>query len=98
MFNATDTTSRRQQHMTRGTKTINAIYVSQGLVDCKSMVWLPFGNVIGNHPIAFLDIDITKLICRDKFDVVKTGQAIADKKREIRGSIREQVRTVFFVT
>ena len=55
----------------RGTKTIDAIFVSPKLADCDFSGWLKFGQGISDHCIAFLDINLTKLICKDKYDIVK---------------------------
>ena len=55
----------------RGTKTIDAIYASTSLHDCDATGWLSFGHWIGDHRLAFVDIQLSKLICKEKYDVVR---------------------------
>ena len=64
----------------RGTKTIDPIFVSPKLADCDSAGWLQFGQGIGDHRIAFLDINLTKLICKDKYDIIKKSKTASNKK------------------
>ena len=54
----------------RGTKTIDAIYVSTSLHDCNATGWLSFGHRIRDHRPAFVDIQLSKLIYKEKYDVV----------------------------
>ena len=55
----------------RGTKTIDSIFVSSELIACKAIGWLPFGSGIGDHRVAFLDIKLERLICKDKYEIVR---------------------------
>ena len=55
----------------RGTKTIDSIFVSSELIACEAIGWLPFGSGIGDHRVAFLDIKLEQLICKDKYDIVR---------------------------
>ena len=55
----------------RGTKTIDSIFVSSTLIECDATGWLPFGHGIGDHRPAFVDIQLSKLICKEKYDIAK---------------------------
>ena len=54
----------------RGSKTIDAIYVSQHLLAVDNAGWLRFGDGVGDHRIAYIDIDIALLINKNKHDIV----------------------------
>ena len=55
----------------RGSKTIDAIYVSETLTDIDSAGWLQFREGIGDHCIAFIDIKIEKLICKHRQHIAR---------------------------
>lgn len=53
-----------------GNKTIDAIMVSPSLASADRAGWLKFGSGVGDHRIAYLDIDIKKILCKDKNEIV----------------------------
>ena len=55
----------------RGSKTIDAIYTSQSLLAVDNAGWLRFGEGIGDHRIAYINIDLALLINKNKHDIVK---------------------------
>ena len=54
----------------RGTKTINAIFVSPSLLDREATRWLQFKHSISNHSVASLDIKLEQLKCKEKYEIV----------------------------
>ena len=55
----------------RGSTTIDAIYASQELLAVENAGWLRFGEGIRDHRIAFIDIDLSLLIGKEKHKIVK---------------------------
>ena len=53
-----------------GSKTIDAIFISSQLNSIHRAGWLGFGQGVGDHRIAYIDIDATCLINKDKQDIV----------------------------
>ena len=54
-----------------GSKTIDAIFISSQLNSLHSRAgWLGFGQGVGDHRIAYIDINATCLINKDKQDIV----------------------------
>ena len=54
-----------------GSKTIDTIHISQTLLDVEGTGWLWFEEVVGKHWIAFLYINVAKLINTDKHEIVQ---------------------------
>ena len=54
----------------RGSKTIDAIYTSASLLDIENAGWLSFDEGIGDHRIAYADIQLEHLINKDKYDII----------------------------
>ena len=55
----------------RGSKTIDAIFVSAPLADVESASWLRLGKGIGDHRIAFIDIATEKIIEKDRHEIAR---------------------------
>ena len=44
--------------------------MSDSLLDIENAGWLSFGNGIGGHRIAYVDIKLDYLINKDKYDII----------------------------
>ena len=67
----------------RGLQTIDAIYVSDTLLDIKITGWLRFCKGVGDHRIAYLDINLEHLIDKDKYEIVtSTAQRLQIKNED----------------
>ena len=53
-----------------GSCTIDAILVSPSLTNVTTSSWLPFGEGIGDHRIAFIDINSKIVLNRDRHDII----------------------------
>ena len=66
----------------RGSRTIDAIFVSAPILELESTGWLRFGEGIGDHRIAYLDIKLEHLINKDKYEIVTSTARILQVKNE----------------
>ena len=53
-----------------GTRTIDTILVSPTLNNVTKAGWLPFGDGVGDHRIAYIDIDADLVLNKDKHEIV----------------------------
>ena len=61
----------------RGSKTIDAIYMSPEMAAVENACWLRFGEGIGDHQIAYVDIPIHDIIGKERHEIARrSGQRL----------------------
>ena len=66
----------------RGSHMINAIFVSDSLLDIEKAGWLRFGKGIGDHRIAYVYIKLEYLINKDKYEIITSTARRLQVKNE----------------
>ena len=74
----------------RGSKTIDDIFVTDNLTDVNNTGWLRFGEGIGNHQIAYMDIQVQDLIGKDRHEIA--CQSARKLQIDNEGSVKSYIK------